>query len=85
MEFITCHDEAKKSELRDQAVMSFHSAFLIAKLILGSQDGTKQSVMDAYPFLWSDEERKAARVAELKAKLESKSKTQKTDAMKGEG
>lgn len=72
-DFISARDEARKEHLRDQAVMMFRQASLISSMLV-AEKGTKYNVMDEFPFLWSDEERREARVAELKNKLEKKSK-----------
>ena len=84
IEYIACKDEARKEALRDQAMMAFRSASLTMRMI-GAQKGTKFSVMEEFAFLWSDEERKAARVAELKAKLERRSSRKTRDTEDGEG
>ena len=72
-DFISAREESRKESLRDQAVMMFRWASLISSMF-ASEKGKKYNVMEEFPFLWSDEDRKKARVAELKAKLEKRSK-----------
>lgn len=67
-EFIECRYEAKRSELRDQAAMSFQSALTFLKMF-GAKKGTKFKVTDEYSFLWSQEEHQQMEIEEFERKM----------------
>ena len=53
--------------------MYFRTASLISRMVTAPK-GTKFKIMDEYSFLWTDHERKQAKVDELKAKMMKKVK-----------
>lgn len=57
IEFIKCCEESRRERLRDQARMQFYGAISQVKIMFAKKD-EKLGVVDAYPFLWSDEEKK---------------------------
>ena len=64
IEFIRCKNEARQSELRMQAAMDFRLANNIIRF-LNAKNGQHIKLMDAYPFLWSEEEKKQAQIDEV--------------------
>lgn len=68
VDFIECKQTARKTELREQAVMDFHLANTICKM-LSAKKGTKISVMEEYDFLWSQEDRNAAAIANFERQM----------------
>lgn len=68
VEYIICKNEARKNELRTQAAMDFRLANNIIRF-LNSKNGQSVKLMDLYPFLWSDEERRQATLDELERKM----------------
>ena len=68
LEYIRCKNEAQKDRLKADAAMLFKTAALIAKFQNGT-NGAKLDVMNEFSWLWTDEERKEARVREIEAKF----------------
>ena len=67
-EYIRCRNEARKTELREQALMDFRHAMLICK-IMNAKKGTRFSVMEEYDFLWSKEEQEKAAIERFEQQM----------------
>lgn len=67
-EFISCKNEARINDLKEQAYMDFKHAMLVCK-ILGSKRGAKFDVTKEYDFLWSEEERKNMEIERFKNQM----------------
>lgn len=66
--FISSHVQRERESLRTQALMNLTHAGTIGRLFSGNT--RKESVMDIYSFLWTDEERQKAKVDRIRARLE---------------
>lgn len=70
--YIKARNEAERDTLRTQAMMNFHTCQLLARMVSGRK-GERLSVMDAFSFLWTDEERQQAKTDRIKRELMERS------------
>jgi hypothetical protein len=68
IEFVKCKEEARKTELREQANMDFTHAMLVCKM-LSAKKGKKFKVAEEYPFLWSESEREEIAIANFEKQM----------------
>lgn len=68
--FIDARMDAHRRNLQDEAAVAFRTASVLARMVTADK-GTKFNLMTEYPFLWTDEERKQAKVAAILADMDS--------------
>ena len=68
--FIKARHEAQRHKMQDEAAVAFRTASVLTRMVTADR-GTKFQLMDEYPFLWTEEERKQARVAAILADMEA--------------
>lgn len=71
IEFIQCKREARKNELKEQAIMDFKLASLISRMTFGQQGQTFE-LMEEYDHLWTFEERAEAKRRQIESRFRVK-------------
>ena len=71
--FVNARKDAWRRKMQDEACVQFRTASVIARMFNGKR-GEKFKVMKEYAFLFTDEERKQAKVNEIIDQFEAANK-----------
>lgn len=78
-DFILARSEARRDEMREQASLYFSSVMLMNRSFAAKKNDKPLTLMDSFPYLWSDQERAKAKTEAFRRKVEGQAARRKAE------